>query len=171
MSPAVSAQDPQRFAASLLTSIVGDDNGSRFFWELVDKALAEEASMQFNDMDGTGVFSSYIRCSSENLSRVLDIVNDIFRELGKNGVTGDELKKAKNKTLSALVLKNELPMGRLIDVGFSWIYLKRYFTIEEEVSTIKAVTVDDINLLIQQLKPGDFTRLIMGSDKESKNQK
>jgi predicted Zn-dependent peptidase len=166
MSAAVSAQDPRRFAASLLSTIIGDDNGSRFFWELVDKALAEEASMQFNDMDGTGVLSSYLRCSSENLSRVLDIINDIFLELSKKGVTADELKKAKNKTLSALVLKNELPMGRLIDVGFNWIYLQRYLTIEEEVTMVKAVTVDDINLLIEQLKPGDFTQLIMGPDKE-----
>jgi predicted Zn-dependent peptidase len=166
MSAAVSAQDPRRFAASLLSVIIGDDNGSRFFWELVDKAMAEEASMQFNDMDGTGVLSSYLRCSSENLSRVLDIINDIFLELSKKGVTADELKKAKNKTLSALVLKNELPMGRLIDVGFNWIYLHRYLTIEEEVTMVKAVTVDDINLLIEQLKPGDFTQLIMGPDKE-----
>ena len=46
MSPGVSAQDPRRFAAALLGIIVGDDVGSRFFWELVDKALAEAATMQ-----------------------------------------------------------------------------------------------------------------------------
>ena len=39
MSESVSAQAPSRFAASLLGTIVGDDVGSRFFWELVDKAL------------------------------------------------------------------------------------------------------------------------------------
>ena len=162
MSDGVSAQDPRRFAASLLGTIVGDDVGSRFFWELVDKALAEAASMQFGAMDGTGVFSSYIRCSSENVTKVLDIVKGIFDDLARDGVTDDELTKAKNKILSALVIKNELPMGRLIDLGFNWTYLQKYHTIEDDVYAIKAVTVEDILSLIEQFKPGDFTQLSLG---------
>jgi predicted Zn-dependent peptidase len=162
MSAGVSAQDPRRFAASLLGTIIGDDVGSRFFWELVDKALAEAASMQFGAMDGTGVFSTYIQCSSENVTKVLDIVKGIFNDLARDGVTEDELTKAKNKILSALVIKNELPMGRLIDLGFNWTYLQKYQTIEDDVNAIKAVTVDDIRSLIEQFKPGDFTQLSLG---------
>jgi len=162
MSAGVSAQDPRRFAASLLGTIVGDDVGSRFFWELVDKALAETATMQFGAMDGTGAFYSYIRCSSENVTKVLDTLRSIFDSLAKNGITEDELTKAKNKILSALVIKNELPMGRLVDLGFNWIYLQQYRTIEDDVSVIKAVTIDDVNSLIEQFNPGDFTQLSMG---------
>jgi predicted Zn-dependent peptidase len=162
MSAGVSAQDSRRFAASLLGTIIGDDVGSRFFWELVDKALAEAASMQFGAMDGTGVFSSYIRCSSENVTKVLDIVTGIFDDLARDGVTEDELTKAKNKILSALVIKNELPMGRLVDLGFNWTYLQKYQTIEDDVNAIKAVTVDDIHSLIEQFRPGNFTQLSLG---------
>jgi len=158
MSAGVSAQDPRRFAASLLGTIIGDDVGSRFFWELVDKALAETASMQFGAMDGTGAFCSYIRCSSDNVTKVLDIVSAIFDDLILNGVTEDDLTKAKNKVLSALVIKNELPMGRLVDLGFNWTYLRRYQTIEDDVGAIKAVTVDDVHSLIEQFRPGDFTQ-------------
>ncbi len=167
MSPAVPAKDGRRFAASLLAVIVGDDVGSRFFWELVDKALAEVASMQFGAMDGTGVFRSYIRCSSENVRKVLDTIRGIFHNLSKNGVTKDELKKAKNKILSALVIKNELPMGRLADLGFNWIYLEQYRTIEEDISAIRAVTIDDIYSLIEQFKPGDFTQFSIGPAQSS----
>ena len=162
MSAGVSAQDPRRFAASLLGTIIGDDVGSRFFWELVDKALAEAASMQFGAMDGTGVFCSYIRCSSENVTKVLDIVRSIFDDLAKSGITEDELRTAKNKILSALVIKNELPMGRLVDLGFNWTYLQEYRTIEDDVDAIKAVTVDDIHSLIEQFSPGDFTQFSLG---------
>lgn len=166
MSPAVSAQDDRRYTASLLATIVGDCVGSRFFWELVDKAWAEEASMQYNAMDGTGIFCSYLRCSSENLDKVLDIVRGIFTELVKKGVTEDELKAAKNKTLSELVLKNEIPMGRLIEVGFNWVYLKQYLTIEEQVAAVKAVTVKQINKMLKQFQPGDFTQFLMGPEKK-----
>ena len=162
ISPAVPAQDERRFAASLLASVVGDDVGSRFFWELVDKALAETATMQYNPMDGTGAFYSYIRCSSENVSKVLDTIKGIFESLSKSSVTEDELKKAKNKILSALVIKNELPMGRLIDLGGNWIYLEQYRRIEQDVRAINAVTTDDIHALIKQFKPGDFTQFSIG---------
>jgi len=162
MSAGVSAQDNRRFAASLLGTIVGDDVGSRFFWELVDKALAEAATMQFGAMDGTGTFYSYIRCSSSKVSKVLDIVKNIFDSLSKDGISEDELRKAKNKVLSELVIKNELPMGRLVDLGFNWTYLEKYRTIEEDISAIKAVTVDDIHSLIEQFNPGDFTQLSLG---------
>jgi predicted Zn-dependent peptidase len=162
MSSGVSAQDPSRFAASLLGVIIGDNVGSRFFWELVDKALAEAATMQFGPMDGTGAFYSYIRCGTDNVTLVLDTVDSIFHSLSQDGVTEDELQKAKNKVLSSLVIKNELPMGRLSDLGSNWLYLEQYRRVEEDVSAIKAVTVDDINALIKQFKPGDFTQLSIG---------
>jgi predicted Zn-dependent peptidase len=167
MSAGVSAQDPRRFAASLLGTIIGDDVGSRFFWELVDKALAEAATMQFGAMDGTGAFCSYIRCSSENVAKVLDTVGHILENLAGDGVTEEELRAAKNKVLSELVIKNELPMGRLVDLGFNWIYLKQYRTIEDDVNQIKAVTVDDIHSLIGQFSPCDFTQLRLGPARNS----
>jgi predicted Zn-dependent peptidase len=167
MSAGVSAQDPRRFAASLLGMIIGDEVGSRFFWELVDKALAESASMQFVPMDGTGAFCSYIQCSSDNVTKVLDIVRNIFDDLTNNGVTEDELTKARNKVLSALVIKNELPMGRLIDLGFNWTYLQQYQAIEEDVRAIKTVTVNDVRSLIEQYQPGEFTQLSLGPVRSS----
>ena len=162
MSSGLPAQDPRRFAASLLGVIVGDNVGSRFFWELVDKALAEAASMQFGPMDGTGAFYSYIRCSAGNVAKVLDTVMGIFQSLSRDGITEDELRKAKNKVLSSLVIKNELPMGRLGDLGSNWLYLEKYRTVEEDVNAVKAVTMDEVNVLIEQFKPGDFTQLSIG---------
>jgi predicted Zn-dependent peptidase len=167
MSPGVAAQDQRRFAASVLAAVIGDDVGSRFFWELVDKALAETASMQFGAMDGTGTFCSYIRCSSENVIKVLDTIKGIFESLAKSGATENEMKTAKNKILSALVIKNELPMGRLADLGFNWVYLQQYRTIADDINAIKAVTVDDVHSLIKQFNPADFTQLSIGPAQSS----
>ena len=162
MSAGVSAQDPRRFAASLLGMIIGDDVGSRFFWELVDKAVAESATMQFGAMDGTGAFSSYIQCASQNVARVLDIVGAVFDNVVRNGVTEDELRTARNKLLSSLVIKNELPMGRLVDLGFNWSYLGQYLTTEDEVNAIKAVTADDVRSLIERFDLRNFTQFCLG---------
>ncbi len=162
MSRGVPAQDKRRFAAYLLAAIIGDSVGSRFFWELVDKALAESATMQFGAMDGTGVLFSQIQCSSDNKEKVMDVVNRIFRELGEKGVSEDELQKAKNKILSALVIKNEVPMGRLADVGFNWMYLGKYRTTADDVEAIKSVTIRQVCSLVEQLSPGEYTQFSIG---------
>ncbi len=154
----VSMQDKKRYAASLLGKILGDSVGSRYFWALVDNALAETASVSCDSMDGTGAMFSYIRCSNENEPKVIDTLRNIFKEIESNGMTQVELTAAKNKTLSALALKNEVPMGRLITVGFNWLYLNEYRDIEADIEAIKTVTLDEVNSLINQLKPGNFSR-------------
>lgn len=162
MSRCVSAQDPRRFAAAVLATIVGDNVGSRFFWELVDKAIAETASMQANTMDGTGAFYSYIRCQRGNVDKVMEIVHGIFSDLDTNGISEKELMTAKNKILSELVIKNELPMGRLLDLGFNWMYLGEYREVQEDISSIKAVSLEEVHSLIRDMKPGEFTQYSIG---------
>jgi predicted Zn-dependent peptidase len=162
LSPAVSMQDPRRYAASLLGQILGDDSGSRYYWALTEPALAEVASMQCESMDGTGVFYSYICCDPDNTSRVLAAVQELFEELCKNGITEAELEAARNKTLSALTIKCEQPMGRLVSLGFNWVYNQEYRSVKEDVDVIHAVTLDDVSNLIDQLNPGKFTMLSLG---------
>ncbi len=162
MHTGVSSQDPRRFAASLLSMIVGDDYGSRFYWELVDKALAEEASMHFSPMDGTGAFCSYLRCGTPNVGKVLGIVEGVFHDLAANGIREEELVKAQNKVLSALVLKNEIPMGRLVDLGFNWMYCGEYRSIEQDVEAVKGVCVEEVNQVIQDIDLGSYTQCSLG---------
>jgi predicted Zn-dependent peptidase len=162
MSPGVSAQDERRFAASLLAAIVGDYTGSRYYWALVDPAIAETATMQREAMDGVGDFYSYVQCSKENLMKVMDAIKGIFDDLAATGVSGDELQKAKNKVLSALTILCEIPFNRLADLGSNWIYLQRYRSMAEDVAAVKAVTVEDVNAVIAEFNPGDFTQLSIG---------
>ena len=98
---------------------------------------------------------------------MLDTIKEIFSSLSENGISEEELQKAKNKTLSALVIKNELPMGRLLDLGFNWTYLVQYRTIEDDINSIKAVTVDDVHSLIEQFDLGEFTQLSIGPAQNS----
>jgi predicted Zn-dependent peptidase len=162
VSPAVAMQDERKFATSMLSMIIGDYTGSRFFWALLDTAIAETAAMQYESMDGVGALYSYIRCSPANALKAIEIVKDIFENLTADGVTEDELQKARNKVLSALTIKSELPMGRLTSLGFNWVYIEEYRSVADDVEAIKAVTVDDINAVIAEFNPADFTQLSIG---------
>lgn len=161
VSPSVSMQDKDRYAASLLGSIIGDDSGSRFFWELVDSALADEASMQCEAMDGVGVNFTYIQTNPDKAQQVTEIVDNIFAKITAEGVTENELVAAKNKTLSAITIKNEVPMGRLVELGVNWVYLQRYVDINETVKQIKSITVKQVNDLIEKYKLTDYTSFVL----------
>ena len=165
ISPIVSFQDDRRFAASLLAMILGDSTGSRYFWALVDAAIAEIAAMQCESMDGVGALYSYIRCSPENADRVTEIINDIFTGLAADGVTENELRAAKNKILSAITIKSELPMGRFVNLGFNWVYLHQYRSVTDDVRAIKNISVNDINELVVEFRPGNFTCFALGPPK------
>lgn len=162
LSGALSMQDPRRFAASLLGMILGDDSGSRYYWGLTEPALAEIAAMQCESMDGTGVFYSYLCCDPDKAQAVLEVIQGIFAELEKTGVSQAELETAKNKMLSAVTIKCEQPMGRLVSLGFNWIYNNQYQSVQQDVDAIKAVSAADISDLIQQLNPAKFTILSLG---------
>ena len=55
MSPAPSAQSEDRYAAKVLADILGDTEGSRIYWSLVDRGLADEADMAYMPFDETGL--------------------------------------------------------------------------------------------------------------------
>lgn len=165
MSPTVSFQDERAYAARLLSMIVGDDVGSRFFWKLVDTALAETASIHYEAMDGVGAFYTYIRTAPESAEKVMTLVSEILSDLAKDGVSEDELQKAKNKVLSTITIKNEIPMGRLVDLGFNWTYLRKWQAITEEIQLIKDVTCSDISGLIEEFNLANFTQLSLGPAK------
>ena len=162
MSPSVSMQDDRRYAASLLGMIVGDGTGSRYFWELIDTAIAESAGMFCNSMDGTGSFCSYLRCDPESTDKVMEIVAKIFAELNKNGITEEELSAAKNKVLSALTIRCEQPMGRLSSLGLNWVYTQEYRPVAKDVEDIHKITIDDVNELIKNFDLSKFTKYAIG---------
>jgi predicted Zn-dependent peptidase len=167
LSPAVSAQDKRKFAAMLLGTVVGDSVGSLYFWELVDTAIAEAAAMQFDSMDGVGAFYSYISCSPERYEQVMDKVRGILNNL-PGLIKPQDIEKAKNKVLSALTIKNERPMGRLVDLGFDWTYLKKYVPIQDEIDDIRAVKAGDVMDMVSEFRPGVFTEYSLGPPKQAK---
>jgi predicted Zn-dependent peptidase len=138
------ATDPDRYAAKLLAAILGDDTGSRLFWELVDPGLAETATLGHWEYDSAGVFMTYLCCdperSAENLQRILDL----YRGAEREGVTAAELNQARNKVSSRVVLAGERPRGRLFAVGSDWVQRRQYRSIRDDLADVAAVTLDDM---------------------------
>ena len=137
------AGDADRFAANLLATVLGDESGSRLYWELVDSGLAEHASLAHAEYLGAGVMMTFMCCDPEGAAENLQRLSDVYCRAENDGITAEELQQAKNKIRSRMVLASERPRGRLFAVGSDWIYRREYCSVQDDLDTVAAITVED----------------------------
>jgi predicted Zn-dependent peptidase len=138
------AEDHDRYAAKLLGVVLGDDSGSRLYWELIDPGLAEHASLGHCEHQGAGMMMTYLCCEPQQTPENLQRLMKVYRETEASGVTPAELDQAKNKIRSRIVLASERPRGRLFAVGNDWVYRREYESVEVELDAVAGITVDDL---------------------------
>jgi predicted Zn-dependent peptidase len=156
------ADSPLRHAADLLSMIVGDDSGSRLYWALVDPGLAESADCSFHEYEGTGSFYTSFSGEPEEAESNLEIVLEVLRDTGRDGVTEEELQQARNKILSRVVRASERPKGRMIAVGMHWIYQHEYRTMDDELKAYEAVTIKTIHEVLDRYPIDRVSTLALG---------
>jgi predicted Zn-dependent peptidase len=163
MTPGPSAQDERRFAARVLADVIGDSDGSRFYWALVDNAVAEEADFGFYPHDGCGSFYLSLTTDPERSAEALEIAR---RELDrvKRDLNDEEVERARNKIASSLVLSGELPMGRLRAIGGQWIYNGRYRSLDQDMETLLAVTPQSLRELMNDFPFDPMTVVTLGPE-------
>lgn len=162
MSHGPSAQQHERYAASLLANIVGDDTNSRLYWALVDTALADSAELDYEAMDGTGLFYSYISCDPARTDEVVAVTRQTLEKVRADGVTEAQLQASKNKIASTATLQGELPMGRLVPLGSNWMYLGQYRSLEAEIAAIEAVTLEEVAAVLDRYPLERFSMVGLG---------
>lgn len=143
-------EDEDRYAGRLLATVLGDDSGSRMFWELVDPGFAETASMGACEYQGTGILMTHLSCAPEDTAENLARLRDILAEAEAGGVTEAELAQAKSKIRSYIVLQSERPVNRLFAVGGNWIARRQYRTVRETIESYERVTCDDVTALLRK---------------------
>jgi predicted Zn-dependent peptidase len=150
LMPAPSATDPLRFAAELLSVIVGDDSNSRLYWELVDPGHADSAELQFHEFEGAGAYLSFLAGEPEAAAANLERVLRVFEDVNRNGITADELELARNKVATRLVLRGERPMGRLSNLGHDWLIRHEYRSVADDLLLLRSLTRADLHAAIEQ---------------------
>ncbi len=144
INPGPPAESPLRYAASTLAMAIGDETGSRIYWELVDPGLVESAGFTTDQSQGCGIAVATFSCDPEAASDNLGIVRKILNEVQKNGITEEELSQAKNKIASRIVRYNERPMGRMRSIAGSWMYNAEYSDVDQEMARFDAITLTTI---------------------------
>jgi predicted Zn-dependent peptidase len=164
MTPGPSAQDERRFAARVLADVVGDSDGSRFYWALVDNAIAEDADFGFYPHDASGSFYIALTTEPDRSERALDIALKELERVKKD-LNNEEVERAKNKIASSLVLQGEVPLGRMRSIGGQWIYNKEYRSLEQDMATLLAVTPKSLQQLMDDFPFDPMTIVSLGPGK------
>jgi predicted Zn-dependent peptidase len=161
MTPGPSAQDDRRFAARVLADVVGDSEGSRFYWALVDNAIAEDADFGFYPHDGCGSFYFSLTTDPARADEALKIARKELDRV-KTDLTEAEVERAKNKIASGIVLEGEVPMGRLRAIAGQWLYNKTYRSLQQDMKTLMAIDAASLRRLMRTFTFDPLTIVSLG---------
>jgi predicted Zn-dependent peptidase len=147
-APGVSAQDELRYAAALLASCLGDSSGSRLYWSLVDKGLADSASLSHDSGDGIGAFIGYLSTDPATVGAVLEQVEAVLAAVYTVPISEAEWRRAQRKLATALTLRGETPYGRLMSFGATYLYTQQYQSVADVVARLLATDLTQLERLL-----------------------
>lgn len=142
--PSVDLKDPDYYAAVLGSSILGDSDGSRLYWNIYQKGLAESASASLWAMEGTGILQMQANSTPEEAPRVLKLLRAELDNLLTEGVYEDEVRRAKDKWISSIVLSSESTFSRMFSLASDWVTEGRLVSVDEEIERVEKVKSEDI---------------------------
>jgi len=149
MCPAPTCQDPRRYTAKVLADVLGDSEGSRLYWALVDPGLADEADFSFYPQDKVGSFIAFASCDPDRAEQIESILLGTLDDYAQS-IDPDEIERAKNKLATQATLQDESPGGRMRSLGMGWTYLGEYVPLAEELRRLMAVTAEDVRTLLAE---------------------
>ncbi|HEX7314257.1 MAG TPA: pitrilysin family protein [Pyrinomonadaceae bacterium] len=144
-APFPSARHEDRYAASLLSSVIGGGTSSRL-WQRVreERGLAYSVGAAGSHFTDAGIFQIYAGTSPEQLDEVLDISVEEMRRALRESVGEDELQLVKDQAVSSILLGLESTSARAGTLARQEIVHGRRIPPEQVIARIEAVTPEDM---------------------------
>ena len=150
-APWPDAKSSDRYAASLLASVVGGGTSSRL-WQTIreERGLAYSVGAGGSAFSDVGVFTIYAGTSPEHLDEVLDLSLAEMRRVVAESVSEEELKLAKDQAISSILLGLESSSARVSALARQEIIHGRRISIAETIEKIEAANADDLQRVARQ---------------------
>ncbi len=155
-----SESSPDRYATRMLAAILGDEGGSRMFWDLIDTGRAEVATVWPHEFMDRGAWFTYMVCAPEDAAMNRKLIDDILTKVAADGVEQTELSQAINKAAAGCIMQSERPSNRLFGVGSRWLTRGEYTSIDEKLERIRGLTVDAVSQAAAKYLQGEVTEVV-----------
>lgn len=143
--PGVARDDPDRWALDLLGAVLGDGMGSRLFLDLRERrSLVYDVSTFSASYADVGTFGVHAGFDPDALERVVGAILDQLDRVCSEPVLQEELNRARAYTIGRLELRMEDSGAVAGWLGMGQALLPDILTVDEVVSRLNAVTVDDL---------------------------
>jgi predicted Zn-dependent peptidase len=161
--PGMSRDDPDRFAFALLDHVLGGGMSSRLFHEIREKrGLAYTIYSYRAAYQDAGFFAIYAGTAPQRLNEVLDLVHQELERLQKDGVSDDELRRAKSSVRGATALGLEDPAARMSRIGRSQLLYGRVPPVEWVLEQTYDVEQSDLRRVIDRMTAEPATIALVG---------
>ena len=146
--------DPHYYSALVATEIFGGGMTSRLFREVREKrGLVYSVAAMFAPNGVFGAQFLYAGTTPEKAHETVKVMREQMRLLREDGVTPDELERAKVQLKSELVMRGESSAARMGALARSWWYEHRLIPIQETKQAIDAVSNEQIMELLRRFPP------------------
>jgi predicted Zn-dependent peptidase len=148
----LAAADDRRPVLTVLNSVLGGGMSSRLFQEIREKrGLAYSVYSFASSYSDAGVVGLYAGCSPKRASDVAELMLAEFRRLAADGITEEELGRARGQLAGASALALEDSDTRMSRLGRSELTLGEFADLDETLRRIDAVTASDVRELAAEL--------------------
>ena len=149
---AIGREDPDRFALTILTNLLGRGMSSRLFKEVRERrGLADPVGASTSRYSGVGSFSISAGVSPENVVEATKVILSELRRLIDEPVGADELTKARDYTAGSFRLGLESTMSLGQRNGDSLLNMGRIEPVEEVVDRFQSVTAAEVQRVAKRI--------------------
>ncbi|MGD0931100.1 MAG: pitrilysin family protein [Candidatus Korobacteraceae bacterium] len=143
--PSYSISHERRYVTYILNTLLGGGMSSRLFQNVREKqGLVYSIFSELNPFRDAGMLSVYAGTSRESAPKVVQSIVHEFRELKTAPIAEEELKRAKDQLKGNLMLSLESSTARMSNLARQEMYYDHFFTMDEIIDRIQAVTVEDL---------------------------
>ncbi len=147
-TPGLPMEHDDIYVLHVINSALGGGISSRLFQEIrEERGLAYSIFTYHSSYKDAGLFSVYAGLSRNNLNEVLSLISAELKSVRKDGITREELARAKEQLKGSVLLGLENVSNRMSRLGKSELSINRVISVEETVEKINKVDVDDIKRL------------------------
>ena len=155
----------ERFPCYVLNTLLGGGMSSRLFQNIRERqGLAYAVFSELNPYRDTGCLSIYAGTSLESAPKVVESIVHEFRDLKEHPVADEELRRAKDHLKGSLMLSLESTASRMTNLARQEMYFNRFFTLDELVQSIEAVSSPDVQRIAQTFfDPKQIALTVLGN--------
>ena len=159
----VARSDERRFAMGVLASALGGGMSSRLFQEIREKrGLAYSVYAYAQQFAGSGQIGFYAGCNPTKAIEVVEIIREILADVAENGMSQEEIERAKGAVRGSLVLSQEDSGSRMSRIGKNEIVYGQVMGFDDILKAISRVNPTDVREIASEYLTKSPTLALVG---------